>query len=142
MTDIAHHDMTYGDHHIKGTEYIGYDEDRQAITTMFFSIDGNKLAYTWDLDGDAFTNWFGEKGSDNFFTGSFGPNGDTVSGAWQWPNLDGTTGGYSAHMTRRRWADSLKLRRRRGTLSVREHAAGVAVSFTPRGRPGLRCSSF
>ncbi|GAB3896454.1 hypothetical protein GCM10029964_077820 [Kibdelosporangium lantanae] len=56
---------------------------------------GSKFGYTWRLDGDQLTIWFGDQGSDNFLSAKVDPSGDTISGAWRWPG-----GGYSATMTR------------------------------------------
>jgi hypothetical protein len=41
------------------------------------------------------TIWMGEKGSPAVYTGTFGPDGNTIEGEWEWPG-----GGYKETMTR------------------------------------------
>jgi len=41
-----------------------------------------------------------DKGSQNFSHGTFGKDGNTVTGRWQWPEGHGKTGGYEYTMTR------------------------------------------
>jgi hypothetical protein len=36
-----------------------------------------------DIDGDAWTIWFGDKGSENFYKGMFSKDGDTVTGGYR-----------------------------------------------------------
>jgi hypothetical protein len=80
---------------IRGVEYIGYDEDTQTLRSHYMDVHGSNFTYTWAIEGDRIQIWFGDQGSDNFFEGNFSEDGDSYSGAWQWPG-----GGYAATMTR------------------------------------------
>jgi hypothetical protein len=92
---IQHFDGIIYGRHIKGIEYIGFDDDTKTLRSHLMGIDGSNFTYTWDMDGNTWTIWFGEKGSDNFYTGIISKDGDTVTGGWQWPG-----GGYKATLTR------------------------------------------
>jgi len=92
---IQHVNLKRGDHSIKGTEYIGYDEDTQTLRSHYMDNNGSNFTYTWELSGNRIRTWFGEKNSDNFFLGSFSGGGNSYSGRWQWPG-----GGYEATITR------------------------------------------
>lgn len=92
---IQHVDAHARGRHIKGTEYIGYDEDTQTLRSHYMDIHGANFTYTWQIDDDTIRTWFGEKGSDNYFEGQFSQDGDSYSGAWHWPG-----GGYQATLTR------------------------------------------
>lgn len=80
---------------IRGVEYIGFDEDTQTLRSHYMDVNGSNFTYTWAIDGDTLTTWFGDKESDNLFQGRFSEDGRSYSGSWQWPG-----GGYSAMMTR------------------------------------------
>jgi hypothetical protein len=62
----------YGGRRIQGIEIIGHlqrvnEEPTSEIKSRFYSyLDGLTLDYTYELVGDAFTIWFGERGSDDF----------------------------------------------------------------------------
>ncbi len=92
---IQHVDLHRGDHVIRGTEYIGFDEDTQSLRSHFMDNHGSNFTYTWSLEGDTIKTWFGERDSDNFFEGEFAEDGNSYSGRWQWPG-----GGYEATLTR------------------------------------------
>ncbi len=92
---IQHVNLKRGDHSIKGTEYIGYDEDTQTLRSHYMDNNGSNFTYTWELSGDTLRTWFGEKNSNNFFEGTFSSDGNSYSGKWQWPG-----GGYAATMKR------------------------------------------
>ena len=81
-------------------EYIGYDEDTKTLRSHMMDSAGSNFVYTWRLEGDHLTVWFGDEGSDNFLGATLDPAGTTVTGAWQWPDGNGGTGGYAATMTR------------------------------------------
>jgi hypothetical protein len=93
--------LKYGRHRILGIEVIGHlqrvnEEPTSDIKSRFYSyLDGLTLDYTYELVGDAFTIWFGERGSDNLFKGKFSRDGNAYSGAWKWPG-----GGYTMTATR------------------------------------------
>lgn len=92
---IQHIDARAGGHAVNGIEYIGFDEDTQTLRSHLMDVHGSNFTYTWQIDGDTLTIWFGEQGSDNFFEARFSEDGNTYEGAWQWPG-----GGYDAIATR------------------------------------------
>ena len=79
----------------RGVEYIGYDQESGTLRSHFFGTGGEILEYTYELSGDTLTIWFGDQQSPAKFVGTFGPDGTTNAGAWQWPG-----GGYESTMTR------------------------------------------
>ena len=89
-------DLKYGGRKIKGVEIIGHlhklgEKPSKEIWSRFYScLDGLTLDYVYEYKGDTLTIWFREKDSDNFYTGKFSKDGNSFSGAWQWPG-----GGYS-----------------------------------------------
>ena len=87
--------VQYGGKTISFVEYIGYDEKQHACTSNLFDNFGDLFNYTWDINGDDITIWFGQRGSDNCFKGKFSKDGNSFSGAWKWPG-----GGYEATMTK------------------------------------------
>jgi hypothetical protein len=92
---IQHVDLTrLGTRH-KGIEYIGYDEDSEALRSHYFDSTGSILEYTYELRDDTLTIWFGDIGSQARFKGKFSDDGDTFTGRWEWPG-----GGYDATGTR------------------------------------------
>jgi len=98
---IQHFDaITPDGHHVKGIEYVGFDEGTMTLRSHLMGIDGSNFTYTWDISGDIWTVWFGDKGSDNFFRGKISRDGNTITGGWQWPEGDGKTGGFKFTSTR------------------------------------------
>jgi hypothetical protein len=85
---------------VKGVEYVGFDGDTQTLRSHLIGIDGSNFTYTWEVEGDDWTIWFGDRGSDNFFRGKFDRDGNTVTGRWQWREGDGRTGGFEFTSTR------------------------------------------
>ena len=83
----------YGSH-VKGVEYVCFDEDTQTLRSHLMGINGSNFTYTWDIDGDIWTVWFGDKGSENFYQGKFSKDGNTATGRWQWPEGKGKIGGF------------------------------------------------
>jgi hypothetical protein len=49
----------------------------------------------YELEGDTLTIWGGEKGSPAYYVGKFSADGNTMTGAWEWPG-----GGYESTATR------------------------------------------
>jgi hypothetical protein len=92
---IQHVDAHARGRQIKGTEYIGFDDDTQTLRSHYMDVHGANFTYTWEIEAPAVRTWFGEKGSDNFFEGRFSEQGDAYSGAWRWPG-----GGYAVTLTR------------------------------------------
>jgi len=92
---LQHVDARAGGRRIKGTEYIGFDEDTQTLRSHYMDVHGANFTYTWEIDADTIKTWFGDKDSDNCFEGHFNNDGRSYSGHWQWPG-----GGYAATLTR------------------------------------------
>jgi hypothetical protein len=85
---------------IKGIEIIGHErqfgaEPSEEIKSRFYDNMGNTLDYVYELEGDTLTIWGGERGSPAYYRGTFGGDGDTLSGAWHYHG-----GGYEAISTR------------------------------------------
>ncbi|MGI5132667.1 hypothetical protein ACQEVB_38100 [Pseudonocardia sp. CA-107938] len=93
---VRHIDFhTPGGRHIKAVEYVGFDEDTQTLRSHLMDNHGANFTYTYDIDGDTLTYWFGERGSDNFYRGTFDADRTGFSGRWQWPG-----GGYELDATK------------------------------------------
>ena len=89
---------TEGEHFgqkVRGLEVIGYDYEREAVTSRYYDSGGNGFEYTWEREGDTLTIWMGTPDSPAFFSGVLPDGGDTITGQWQWPG-----GGYDATITR------------------------------------------
>lgn len=87
-------------HHNTFTEMIGRErpfggEPSTDIKSRTYTAEGDTLDYVYELDGQTLTIWGGQRGSDSLYTGTFGADGNTLSGAWSWPG-----GGYEATSTR------------------------------------------
>ena len=85
----------------KGMEVIGHErplgEGPSAdIKSRFYSNTGDTLDYTYELERDTLTIWFGERGSPAYYSGEFSGDGNTLTGAWHYPG----GGGYEAISTR------------------------------------------
>lgn len=88
--------ISYADRTFAGVEYIGYDEKSGHLKTHVFANQGpDPFEYTWEVDENSFTNWFGDVGSENHYKGTFSEDHNTLIGQWEWPG-----GGYEATMTR------------------------------------------
>ncbi len=86
---------------ITGLEVIGHErpfgaEPSEEIKSRFYSNTGDTLDYVYELEGDTLKIWAGEKGSPAYYEGTFGDDGDILSGAWVYPG----GGGYEATSTR------------------------------------------
>lgn len=103
---VQHVDLVHAGYAIKGIEVIGRErkfgesEPGQHIISRFYDNMGNTLDYVYELEGDYLTIWGGQIGSPAAFRGTISPDGNTLTGSWEWPNEDGTTGGYSQTATR------------------------------------------
>ena len=85
---------------IEGIEIIGHErpfgaEPSEEIKSRFYSNMGDTLDYVYELEDETLTIWGGEKGSPAYYRGTFGADGDSLSGAWHYPG-----GGYEATSTR------------------------------------------
>ena len=92
---VQHVDLRQPGETTQGVEYIGYDESSGELRSHFFSGSGEILEYTYRIEGDLLTIWFGGTDSPARFEGRFSPDGRTNEGAWQWPG-----GGYTSTMAR------------------------------------------
>ena len=87
---------------INGLEVIGRERSYGAdgpsedIRSRYYGSGGDTLDYVYELDGDTLTIWFGAKGSPAYFRGTFTPDGDAMTGRWNYPG----GGGYESNMTR------------------------------------------
>ncbi len=94
-------DFDHGGHRVRGIEIIGHEQPFGAppsadIKSRIYDALGNTFEYTYELIGDTLTIWGGDRGSPAYYRGTFSPDGDSVSGAWVYP--DG--GGYESAMRR------------------------------------------
>jgi hypothetical protein len=97
---VQRFDLDHNGHHTKGIEVIGYGRSwdgtsSQDCTSHLFDNDGNAFTYVWEVEEDYLTIWGGERGSPAFFKGKFSDDGNTLTGAWEWPG-----GGYESTSTR------------------------------------------
>jgi hypothetical protein len=95
-----HVDLEHDGNRIRGMEVIGREKGfgaapSEEIKSRFYSNQGETLDYVYELEGDTLTIWAGEKGSPAYCRGQFIDGGDTLSGAWIWPD-----GGYEFTGTR------------------------------------------
>jgi len=99
---VQHVDLEQFGQPTKGMEIIGRErpfgaaESSVDIKSRYYDNQGNTFDYVYELDGDTLTIWGGEKGSPAYYKGTFSEDGDTLAGAWVYP--DG--GGYSSAATR------------------------------------------
>jgi len=98
---IQHFEFEHGDHTVKGIEIIGHlqpfgEAPSADVKSRAYDNMGNTLDYVYEIEGDTFTIWGGEKGSPAYFRGIFSADGNTCRGGWIYP--DG--GGYESTMTR------------------------------------------
>ena len=84
----------------QGVESIGLDEETKTLRSHLMDNHGSNFVSTRDIEDDTLRIWFGDKGSDNFYQGTFSEDGNTNSGRWQWPEVGGRTGGYASSMSR------------------------------------------
>ena len=85
----------------KGMEVIGHErplwsEPSADVKSRFYSRTGDTLDYTYELEGNTLTIWAGERGSPAYYEGTFGEDGNVLTGAWHYPG----GGGYEAISTR------------------------------------------
>ncbi|HEX8220909.1 MAG TPA: hypothetical protein VF914_17095 [Chloroflexia bacterium] len=92
---MQHVQLNQGGQRTQGIEIIGHDHESDSLKSHYFASDGSILEYTWDVSDDTLTIWFGSAESPAFYRGDFSADGNTNSGAWQWPG-----GGYESTMTR------------------------------------------
>ena len=93
--------LEHDGHETEGIEIIGHEKPFGAdpgedIKSRFYASTGDTLDYVYELEGDTLTIWAGGKGSPAYYRGTFGGDGDTLTGAWHYPG----GGGYEATSTR------------------------------------------
>jgi hypothetical protein len=81
-------------------QIIGYERSPDGkladdITGRLYTTRGESLGYVCEADAETLTIWFGEKGSPARYQGRWSDDGNTITGAWEWPG-----GGYEETMTR------------------------------------------
>ncbi len=84
----------------KGLEIIGHLQPFGAapsadIHSRYYDQSGYTFDYVYELDGDTLTIWDGTKGSPAYYEGTFSADGNTLTGAWVYPD-----GGYESISTR------------------------------------------
>ncbi|NUT44898.1 MAG: hypothetical protein HOV86_33385 [Thermoactinospora sp.] len=85
-----------------GLEIIGHDKPFGSetpdpeIKSRYYGSSGSTLAYVYEIDGDELTIWGGFKDSGARYRGTFSADGDTLTGAWEYPG----GGGYESVATR------------------------------------------
>jgi hypothetical protein len=85
----------------KGMEVIGHErslgqEPSADIKSRFYSNTGDTLDYTYELEGDTLTIWFGQRDSPAYYRGTLSDDGNKLTGAWHYPG----GGGYETISTR------------------------------------------
>lgn len=78
----------------KGVEYIGWNEKTHTLRSQLYGVDGSRFTYTWELEGNRLTTWFGEPGAPVKSVGTV-VSPDRIEAAWQGPD-----GGYSYTLDR------------------------------------------
>lgn len=84
----------------KGLEIIGHlqpfgEAPSADIHSRYYDQLGYTFDYVYELDGDTLTIWGGTKGSPAYYKGTFSDDGNTLTGAWVYPD-----GGYESVSTR------------------------------------------
>lgn len=97
---IQHFDLKQGGSNPKGVEYTGFDEDTQTLRSHLMGTDGSNFTYTYDIEGDTFWYWFGDKNPHSFSRSTFSEDGNSYSGRWQWTEADGKSFSYEYTATR------------------------------------------
>ncbi|WP_169063888.1 hypothetical protein [Geodermatophilus dictyosporus] len=92
---VQHVDLRHGDEHDRGAECTGWDESSGELRSHSFGSRGELLEYTYRIEGDLLTTWFGGTDSPARFEGRSSADGTVNEGAWQWPG-----GGCASTMTR------------------------------------------
>jgi hypothetical protein len=97
---MQHFDLELEGHKTKGLEIIGHlkpfeGQASEAVKARIYDNMGNTFDYVYELEGDTLTIWGGEKGSPAYYVGKFSADGNTMTGAWEWPG-----GGYESTATR------------------------------------------
>ncbi len=97
---IQRFEMKQGGSDIKGIEYTGFDEETETLRSRLMQTDGSRFTYTYEIEGDTFWYYFGDKGSDSYSLSKFSEDGNSYFGRWQWTEADGKSYGYEYTATR------------------------------------------
>src|SRR3989442_5720058 len=97
---IAHGDTQQGGKRTRHIEIIGYDHHAGAapadvMTSRLYTDRGDTLDYTHEVGDRSMTSSFGAKGAPALFKARWSDDGNTLTGAWEWPG-----GGYTLTMRR------------------------------------------
>jgi hypothetical protein len=95
---VQHYDLVNYGNRYKGIEYAGWDDDTRTVRSRLMGTDGSRFTYTYELDGNVYCYWFGEKNSPTFSRGVISGDGRHIEGRWTIPG--GPGGGYDWHLTR------------------------------------------
>ena len=95
---IQHFDLVNHGNPYKGIEYSGWDDDTGTIRSRLMGTDGSRFTYTYELDGNVYCYWFGDKNSSTFSRGVISDDGRRIDGRWTIPG--GPGGGYDWRLTR------------------------------------------
>ena len=98
---LQHVQLNQGGQVTKGLEVIGHlrpyeGEPSADIRSRYYGSDGETLDYTYEVEGNVLTIWFGERDSPAFYRGTFSEDGTSCEGRWSYPG----GGGYSTTMRR------------------------------------------
>lgn len=93
---LQHVDLQSNGQAIKGLELIGQlrpfgESPSEHIHSRYYGNTGDTLDYVYEVEGDTLTIWGGVKGSPAYYKGTFSQDGNTLSGAWVYPD-----GGYDS----------------------------------------------
>ena len=75
-------DARVGDVRVEGAEIIGYDPARGSYITQYFGSDG-PAAYEANLTEEDGVLVWGMQSEGDRFTGTFSPDGNTITGHWE-----------------------------------------------------------
>lgn len=84
----------------QGVEYIGFDEETATLRSRLMQSNGARFTCTYEIDGDTWHCWFGNKGSRTHARAVFSADGRSMRGRWHWVEPDGSPGGYEFIATR------------------------------------------
>ena len=82
--------LSQNGHPLAGVALIGQTRGWRGapspdIRSRFYDSDGNAIDYVQELNGDRFTIWVENKGSDPAFEGKFSDDPLTLAGTWYYP---------------------------------------------------------
>jgi hypothetical protein len=61
------------------------EEPSAVVKSRFYSDTGATLDYTYELEGNTLTIWFGERRSPPYYRGTLSEGGNKLTGAWHYP---------------------------------------------------------